>query len=557
MMREAPTPLESQSEIATRPALRRGVYTIIVLLTVFRVASTHRIFSQTTDESSHIAAGYEWFRGDYSGDPSHPPLARILCALPAYLTGATETTEKEIYRRGNEILWHNGRYVHNLMLARRSNLLWLVAALLGVAGWAKLRFGDATAVVAMLLYSSLPPVLAHAGLATTDMAVAAMFPIALLAFEWWQRRPSVPRSAILGLAVGLGLLSKFSFGVFFGAAMLSTCLIRPWLIRSVLRRSTLVALLVATATVWAGYRFDVGTFSKAHESAPFLVAKLPPPALRPLVSWASAHLIIPAPVFAVGLGWIAEHSAEGQLAYLLGRYSKTGWWYYFPVVMFFKTQLAFLTLSVLGVVWQLRRRSDADLAVLPLGMLLVVMPSTINIGVRHVLPIYAPLAILAAYAAVKLWQEAPHWFSRLTLAAFMSTILIASAAAHPDYLSWFNIAARGHGERIATDSNLDWGQDALRLAAFVKTHKITHFAIILSGSTDLGRLHLPAAELAPFVPVSGWIMVPETGLALHPDARRGGFDWLKAYSPIDHVGTTIRVYFIPQFEKGLDLAGGG
>lgn len=550
MMGETSTPPRPLWDIASHPILRRVAYAVIVLVTIFRVGSTHRIFSQTTDEPSHIAAGYEWFKGNYSGDPSHPPLARILAALPAYLSGATESTDTRLFVRGNSILWTGGRYVHNLMMARRCSLLWLAVALFAVAGWARLRFGDATAIVATLLYGSLPPVLAHAGLATTDMAVAAMIPMALLAFEWWQLRPSIPRSAVLGLTLGLGLLSKFSFGVFFGVAILSTLLIRPRLIRSVLGRAPLVALLVAAATVWAGYRFDLGTFSQAHESAPFLAATLPPPALRPLVSWASTHLIIPAPLFAVGLGWIAQHSAEGQLAYLLGQHSTTGWWYYFPVVIFFKTPLAFLALSALGIGLLVIRRRDADLAIIPIAMLLVVLPSSINIGVRHVLPIYAPLAILAAYAVVSLWQEAPHWFGRFTLVALVSSTIVASIAAHPDYLSWFNIAARGHGEQIAADSNLDWGQDALRMAQFVKKHKITRFAILYSGSTDLAQLHLPAEGLFSFSRVSGWVMVTETGLALHPDTRRGGFDWLKSYSPISRIGTTIRVYFVPACAEG-------
>jgi hypothetical protein len=123
-------------------------------------------------------------------------------------------------------------------------------------------------------------------------------------------------------------------------------------------------------------------------------------------------------------------------------------------------------------------------------------------------------------------------------------LFIGVAASHPDYLAWFNEAAGAHPERIAVDSNLDWGQDMLRLARLTRAHGIDTIAIHCVSAMPFSRRGTNGVALAPFERAHGWLAVSETVLALDPGARRGGYKWLEAF-PWERVGRSIRIYRVP------------
>src|SRR5438876_6427434 len=110
-------------------------FAVIVIATLGRVAATHRVFSGVVDEPTHIAAGYDWLKsGSTTFDISHPPLERVLSALP--LANLPEPYSQHFSARGIELLYSNDRYIHNLAAARRANLIFLALALAVVAWWA-------------------------------------------------------------------------------------------------------------------------------------------------------------------------------------------------------------------------------------------------------------------------------------------------------------------------------------------------------------------------------------------------------------------------------------
>src|SRR5207237_9618111 len=109
-------------------------------------------------------------------------------------------------------------------------------------------------------------------------------------------------------------------------------------------------------------------------------------------------------------------NAEGHPAYLLGETSIFGWWYFFPVALGVKTPIAFLILLVIGLVLCWKRRRTAAYAFLPavsLGILLPAMTSHVNIGIRHILPLYSLLSIIAGVALVRV---APWMWTGVRLA---------------------------------------------------------------------------------------------------------------------------------------------
>src|SRR5205823_5709372 len=151
-----------------------------------------------------------------------------------------------------------------------------------------------------------------------------------------------------------------------------------------------------------------------------------------------------------------------------------------------------------------RNAEAIAVALMPMAMLLPAMTSGINIGIRHVLPIYPLLAISAAYAVVALWKR-----SRTAIIVLLAWYFIATALAHPDYMSYFNEAAGRHPERIAADSNLDWGQDLLRLAKIVRREHIDHLYLAYFGTADWRRIVPAAEELPQFTRVHGWVAISE------------------------------------------------
>jgi hypothetical protein len=263
----------------------------------------------------------------------------------------------------------------------------------------------------------------------------------------------------------------------------------------------------------------------------------PPPAPKPWsepfrAAWHRAVMLprFPGMTFVAGADFVRQHSAMGHgEAWLFGENRPNGYWYYFPVVLFFKTPIAFLVFALAGLVDLVRRRAYA-VALIPLAMLAVSMTSRINIGVRHVLPIYPFLAIAAACGAMLLWKR-----SRAAVLILGAWLVIATTLAHPDYLSYFNEAAGRHPERVAADSNFDWGQDLLRLRPYQPQY-IAYF-----GSADWRRF-FPHAHPVPSQCTAGVVAVSEM---IHLRERDDELRWLEPYEPERRVGSSIRLYRIP------------
>ncbi len=119
-------------------------------------------------------------------------------------------------------------------------------------------------------------------------------------------------------------------------------------------------------------------------------------------------------------------------------------------------------------------------------------------------------------------------------------LVIEVAIAHPDYMAWFNQLAGRNPAHVAVDSNLDWGQDILRLARVVKQRRIEKLWVVMNNATWLPMHGINAEGLPPNTKVSGWISAGENWTAFTDE-----YDWLEAYRPAQRVGRSIRLYHIP------------
>jgi outer membrane protein assembly factor BamB len=512
-------------------------------------------YNQTFDEPAHIAAGMQWLRdGSYTYDPQHPPLARVATALGPMLDGAQAQHRRTMWEEGNAILVQGGHYMRTLRLARLGMLPFLILLLGVVWSWARWLYDERAAALAVLLTATMPQVLAHSSLATTDLPLTATLCWALYAFARWVDRPSVRRTLLFGVAGGAALVTKFSSIPFFAIGAL---LIVAAVIISERKRSTRANAIGDS---------EIGDAAAGRGIAARWLAPLAPywrPAVGAaiaagLVVWAAYrfHLVlargfipVPAPEFIAGIRQLAAHNDLGHPSYLFGQVSRHGWWYYWLVVLGTKTPVAFLSLGVVGValaVIQLGRRVDWRL-IAPLlgaaGVLLVAMLGSIDIGVRHVLPVYPLLAVSAAGAVTVLWRQRPGALAvRTALVALVLWQVVDAARAYPDFLADFNEIAGKDPSRVLVDSNLDWGQDLRELSDTLAARDVSSLTLFYFGTTPVGAFGLAdTVRIGGAGPATGWVAASRTYLA---GAYAPCFTWLRDYTPVASIGSSMLLYHI-------------
>jgi 4-amino-4-deoxy-L-arabinose transferase-like glycosyltransferase len=528
---------------------------LLVALAVARVVATYRVFNQTFDEPAHIAGGMAWLDRGQS-DYDHPPLARVVAALGPYLMGIRSFGLKLIFEEGNAILYAGNHYFRTLALARMGILPFLVIACALVWSWSRRLFGTGVALASTLLFTMLPPILAHSGLVTTDMACATFVFASTYAFSRWLERPAWRQSLLLGASTGLAAISKYSSLVFVPASMLAVLLLY-WFIerppiaafrREALRRtvSAIFAAAVLFLVIWAGYRFSVGPVTPGDRPYETIDRLLPEGSL-------------PAWQFFDGIGQIEYHNARGHESWLLGEYRTDGWWYFFPVVIAVKTPIAFLLLCIIGFLY-LTHQSAARIrwqewvpgACVPM-ILLVCMTSRIDMGVRHILPIYPLLAIVAGVGLTRLLQAGRTRKAAAAWGFVLVLWLVASSVwSHPDYLAYFNEWVGPKPEWVLAESDLDWGQDLQRLSDTLKQLGVKEVSLSYFGTADLTRHGLPTIRTLPaYQRTTGWVAVSihvkTMTAAVIQKAQRTSISplfWLDEERPVTRVGKSIDLYYL-------------
>jgi hypothetical protein len=478
--------------------------------------------SATFDEGAHLPAGYTHLAlGDHRLNPEQPPLVKLVAAAPLLALRPELRTDDASWQTARQ--WELGRrFLYRWNDADR--LLFLgrlpvvaLASCLVVAVWlvARARFGDAAAAAAAFLAALSPDVLAHGALVTTDLGFALFFFLAVIAFDRVLERVSPARVLAAGLATGAAFATKFSAPilapVFVGLGLVAWLgRARPEPVQPAARRGDapdtvgpdavgpgirlgqLLALFVATgalalAVVWASYGFRSALTSDAALRAELLrplEAQSASP-LRAAVAWAGRARLVPED-YARGLLFVSEHSAV-RPTFLLGERRDGAFPHYFAVSYLLKTPVPLLLLTMLALV-RLRRLAPRAAALLWLPVVVFVAATAtrgLQIGHRHLMPIYPFLFLAAGEAAATLWRFRPRRGVWLT-AALSLWYAAGTLRQHPHHLAYFNEIAGGpkNGWRLLVDSNLDWGQDLKRLAAWLRANPAPGLKLSYFGSAD-------------------------------------------------------------------------
>ena len=544
--------------------------TLLALLACALCISTYRVFGNFWDEPEHIAAGLVLIdRGEYLYDNQHPPFARLAAAIGPYLAGARFHGDPlpNGDAQGQQLLYHSSAsYEQLLTLARLGMIPFLLLLVVATWSWMRRWHGEAAAVLAVLFLISTPVILGHAAVVAVDVPVTALTMASLYLLLRWFETPSLRRGLALGASVGLAVATKLSAVPFIAVAAAALIVLRLAMLRAAPLRTPMrsqwlpraasgaLALALMVTIVIGIYgpqlvylttpdlapskalNFIAGSHGVIHDLAYRFAARVPVPLGIEMV-----------PLNFLGVEW---HNDNGHLSFLLGQTAKRGWWYFYLVALTFKTTLPLLLLGLSGLtLLALRGLRAANLYLLAPSACFVsilvfcCLYSHINIGVRHVLIAYPLLAMGAAYAAIATWNRWPGNVARAALVALTLWQVATLLYAYPDYLAYFNFLAGQHPERILVDSDLDWGgQDLRRLEQVLAARHVPQLSIGYKGTADLSLEALPPYSLLkPNQPVRGWVAI--TMLTLQEN--QAGYGWLRQYQPVQRVGKSIDLYYIP------------
>jgi 4-amino-4-deoxy-L-arabinose transferase-like glycosyltransferase len=508
--------------------------------------------SQTADEAAHLVAGYSYLlRGDNELNPEYPPLMRALAALPVYCWYRPPLDPLPLRWR-NGALWHYGRdFLYNgpvpgdrlLSLARVPNVL-LGTALVALVGWWAFRiWGKWAGLLALTLAVLEPNLVAHSSLVTMDLGQT--FWIFLIVYLLWEylERPSAGLLLAMGLTAGAALASKHS-----------AVLLLP-----------MVALLLGAAAMFG-------------RTAPFpwLAPQGQPEPLRRRLAAAGLTLGVLAALAGTfleavyggggvqtwwrGLKVVRDLDRGGFPAFFMGEYSSEGWWSYFPAAFAMKTPLGSLLLilasmqiALLSKPWRFR---DALFLLLPPVLWFAAFAfARINIGLRHVLPVY-PFVFVIAGGAVNLPLR-PGWLAALALGTPLAGTALSALRAAPHQLAYFNELVGGpeEGYRCLAECNLDWGQELKGLRSYLEREGVplvylAYWDNAPPAAYGIRHQYLPAEDLKG--PPSSEVLSEDPGRELlaigalslqgvhFPDRAR--YHWLYDRQPIAKIGYSLFVY---------------
>jgi len=541
----------------------------IIIASCALVASTYHYFRHTWDEPEHLAAGVQLIdKHIYTYDQQHPPLARLAMAIGPYLAGARSFGEPgpSGEQEGRDLLYRTGNYTLLLTLARIGMLPFFVVLLFATWKWTKELYGTGAAYIAIILLIATPPILGHAGIAALDVPVTALCTLAGYFMLRWLQSHTWKEAALTAVVAGLAIGTKLSALPFLAliAGAWSLCwliatghaLSRKDVARWMGQSCSILFVALLCAMFCYGYSFRI----MVDDAHPYNLALS---YLFGYSGWAHnlSHDIarhIPLPVGFERLVWsieaLVKHNTDGHLSYLMGHFSKTGFRSFYLIALLVKTPLPLLIFGVAGIVfmlWQLcshqwRQRWIYAAPAVAFVVLLVfcIFYSHINIGVRHVFVLYPLMCIAAAALMVRLWERFNTVPVRSALVAAILLQVSTLVSSYPDYLPYFNILAGDHPEKILIDSDLDWGQDLQRLEQRLNELHVTKFGFVYRGSADVIGERLPGVWMVqPFNPATGWIAA--SIFARDTVSQGEAFGWLKQYQPVERIGKSIDLYYIP------------
>jgi len=521
------------------------------------------------------------------------------------------------WETGWKFIYHSGNDADSILFWNRFPIL-LYAILLGIYVflWTRDLFGKKTALFALFLFSFSPNILAHSHFVTTDLGVAASFFITLYYFYKFIKDPSWRYLIYSGVFFGIAQLVKFSnifLVAYLGLLVIliifckhrqlfmfnfpgSSKIKRPWLQRTYTSLIAL-ALIFIIGFVLVGAVYMVFTFNTPTEMQSRLIDDSLPgsesfmPQIRDTLHAMQGNFITkPLAHYLLGLVMVFARVQGGNTTYFFGETTDQSWWYYYPLSFLIKTPISTIILlfsslflfafdfikqaratkipEVKGRVRAFYNRiMAASWKLLPEIIMISVIAaffviginSNLNIGLRHLLPVYPFMFMLIARYVVRFFGNHKTKIKNLRrskliiLAVIILYYLTTNLTSFPHYLAYFNeFIGRDNAYKYTVDSNLDWGQDLKRLTTYVEDNNIEHIKVDYFGGS-VPEYYLGDKQQkwsSRDGETTGWLAVSATYFQNSKYyARVHGeqdYTWLDKYEPEAIIGGSILVYNIEE-----------
>ncbi len=496
---------------------------LLLLVLLGELTFSIRQQSLSWDEGDHILAGYiSWKRVDFGINPEHPPLVKALAAIPLLPMHLKVPDPKglasfkdEAYFDGRDFIFGNGGEAEaDRIIFRARMAAATLSLLLGLLVFLAARemFGDGAALVALALVVFEPNMIAHGAYVTTDMGISCFMFASIYAFYRYVKAPSVWRLIVLGLVSGLALASKHS-GVLllpFGLALIVTEILwaspetrtKRGKVTLRLTGAFLAASTIAIVVLWAFYGFRYAARPGGIPLSPSLTEYAQGlKGVEPRVYLALARWHILPESYLYGLVDVRLIS-DSFSTYIFGKVYARGVWFYFPASFIIKSTAAFMGLLLLAgfaiATRQLRAAREVFfLAIPPVLYLLIAMGTGLNIGARHILPMYPFLSVLIGGAALALAHKDRRW--AYVVGVLLTWHVVSSARAYPDYLAYSNEFWGGPANtyKYLTDSNTDWGQQLKAVKKYLDNRGVKDcwFAYFVEPSIHFSAYGIPCKPL--------------------------------------------------------------
>jgi hypothetical protein len=490
----------------------------VLLALVFFIFASSAIKGKTntTDEPSHLVRGIMLLKtGDYRLNQHHPILFNVINSVPAVLNPRlkTESLQSENWQQAKKdemtinLIKINGgtnEFAENILYFPRLSMIFIVSIfLIWFYKFALETFGFIPALTATLSLVLSPTLLAHGALVTTD--APAMVTIFLGTWALYRYLFSKGKNSWLGVFILLSFIALITkYTAVFAAFLWIAILVHHEIF--VMKKTVLKALLTPIIVIlsWlllltGAYGFHFMTIREVGYNNPFFDAAtldflsgvgkgFKPFNIPEFLTNIYYNVNFPFPQYIRGfMDNVIKHDIYGHKTYLLGEFSQSGWWYYFPVTFAVKETISFVLLTLGSILYMGIRLVKASMRgklkydpmyvfiAVPGFLFILSLFSSINIGIRHLLPLFPFIALGIGVMAGDIIRRSRA--GARMLVAFLTISILSVVSQFPHYIEYFNEAVGGpqKGFTIIRDSNFDWGQNDGAALRYIEENENTSF----------------------------------------------------------------------------------
>jgi len=443
----------------------------IALMALFMVSA-----SPVYDEPAYLCGGLNKLNNnDYSLTPDGGTLLQTWIALPnlnlefpppSKISGETPRFYLTQLRQVFEAAGIDGVYLKSrCMVALLNVFCGLIIFLLAMR-----IAGRMPAVLTLALYAFLPVALSNGAVATADMGACFASLLCCLCFGELLRKQKMSSIVFAGVSAAVFALTKNSAFIMVPTTALliafATFAGGNGRLGRFLRISGAFALafLCAWIALWAVYGFRYGMNAPGVNSGMVPLKEiLDGGIVSKVVGFAAERKLLPE-AYLYGI-MNTRHVMEGGLASLNGEVSSSGFYSFFPQVFLMKMPPgALLAIGIGFAALCMTRRKRVFNILLPFLLfagiyLAVAIVAKLNLGIRHILPLFPALMLMSALGFRAL-LKANKLLKALAFLLVLSCAVEACLAS-PYQLAYFNpfFGGQKNAWKHVADSSLDWGQD--------------------------------------------------------------------------------------------------